>query len=249
MIAAACHIHSTWSYDGKWTIADLAAEFSRRGYRVLLTTEHDRGFTEARRQEHRAACAAASNEKILVVPGIEYSDAANRVHVLVWGPVPFVGEEVPTFEMLKAVKAANGVAVLAHPSRKEMWKIFEPRWAEYLLGIEVWNRKTDGWAPSRTARPLVEQTKAVPFVGMDFHDRNQFFPLTMSLDIAGEVTEASVVDCLRQRQCEAKAWDKSLDSVSGGFTHLVLRSAETFRRSGASLYRSIKRRRSGRRTL
>jgi predicted metal-dependent phosphoesterase TrpH len=246
MIAAACHIHSTWSYDGKWTIPALAAEFSRRGYQVLMTTEHDRGFTEARRQEHRAACAAASNDKILVLPGIEYSDAANRVHVLVWGPVPFVGEEVPTFELLKAVKGANGVAVLAHPSRKEMWRIFEPKWADYLLGIEVWNRKTDGWAPSQKALTLVEQTKVVPFVGMDFHDRNQFFPLTMSLDIAGTVSEESVVDCLRHRRCHAQAWDKSLASVSEGWMNLALRSAEKFRRSGATLYRSMKRRRSSR---
>jgi len=248
MIAAACHIHSTWSYDGKWTLPALAAEFSRRGYRVLLTTEHDLGFTEARRQEHRAACAAASNEKMLVVPGIEYSDAANRVHVLVWGPVPFVGEKIPTFELLKAVQAANGVAVLAHPSRKEMWKIFEPRWADHLLGIEVWNRKTDGWAPSQKALTLIAQTKALPFVGMDFHDRNQFFPLTMTLDVADAVTEETVVDCLRKRQCEAKAWDRPLDLVSQGWRSLALRSAEKFRRSGATIYRSMKRRRTGRRS-
>src|SRR4051794_11919959 len=105
MVRAACHIHSEWSYDAKWPITALANEFGRRGYRVVMMTEHDRGFTEARRQEHRAACADASSEKVFVLPGIEYSDAANAVHVLVWGPVPFVGENVPTHELLKAVKA------------------------------------------------------------------------------------------------------------------------------------------------
>ncbi len=186
MVTAACHIHSDWSYDGKWTLSALASEFGRRGYRVLMMTEHDRGFTEERRQEHRAACAAASSENVLVVPGIEYSDAENRVHVLVWGPVPFVGEEVPTAKMLKAVTAAGGVAVMAHPSRMKAWKVFDPAWAGDLLGMEIWNRKTDGWAPSKTATQLLEGTNLLPFVGMDFHDRRQMFPLSMELGSPGK---------------------------------------------------------------
>lgn len=241
-ITAACHIHSTWSYDGKWTIPDLAAEFSRRGYRVLMMTEHDRGFSEARCQEHRAACAAASTDKILVVPGIEYSDTANRVHVLVWGSVPFIGEAVPTTEMLQAVKAANGVAVLAHPARKEMWKVFDPRWADLLIGIEVWNRKTDGWAPSRLAWPLLQDRQLVPFVGLDFHDRNQFFPLTMSLEIVAPVTEDSVLECLRNGKYRATALNRSIEDVSNGFLNPVLRTAESCRRFAAGIYRRRRKR-------
>src|SRR5882762_5550801 len=101
---AACHVHSNWSYDGTWTLEDLSAKFRRRGCRVLMMTEHDRGFSAARLAEYRQACAEVSSEEILVVPGIEYSDAANRVHVLVWGPVPFLGENLPTIEILERVK-------------------------------------------------------------------------------------------------------------------------------------------------
>src|SRR5690242_19858994 len=126
MIKAACHIHSDWSYDGKWPLGELAKEFARRGYRVLMMTEHDRGFSETRWFEYRKACAQASSIDILVVPGIEYSDADNTVHVLTWGPLPFLGENIPTGELLAKVKAANGVAVLAHPNRKEAWKQFQP---------------------------------------------------------------------------------------------------------------------------
>src|SRR5258708_1224111 len=100
MIKAACHIHSDWSYDGKWPLAELAKEFARRGYGVLMMTEHDRGFSEKRWSEYREACAQASSTDILVVPGIEYSDGANPVHVLTWGAVPFLGENMPTGEML-----------------------------------------------------------------------------------------------------------------------------------------------------
>src|SRR4029077_10598325 len=91
-VLAACHVHSTWSYDGSWQLEALSAKFAQRGCRVLMMTEHDRGFTASRLTQYRGACEKASSDKILVMPGIEYSDAANRVHVLVWGSVPFLGE-------------------------------------------------------------------------------------------------------------------------------------------------------------
>src|ERR1700690_1085346 len=119
-VLAASHIHSDWSYDGSWSLQALSKRFCERGYRVLMMTEHDRGFTPDRFAEYREACAEASSPEMLVMPGIEYSDADNRVHVLVWG-VPFLGEELPTAEMLEAVRLANGVAVLAHPSRRSAW--------------------------------------------------------------------------------------------------------------------------------
>src|SRR5438477_352356 len=128
-IHASCHMHSDWSYDGSWPLASLSAKFNERGCRVLMMTEHDRGFSATRFAEYRQACAQASSDKLLVVPGIEYSDAANRVHVLTWGPVPFLGEGLSTSEMLDAVHAAHGVAVLAHPSRKNAWECFAPAWS------------------------------------------------------------------------------------------------------------------------
>src|SRR5215831_6285061 len=199
MPVAACHIHSNWSYDGKWSLSALAAEFARRGYRILMTAEHDRGFSESRQRQHREACMEASSDRLLVLPGIEYSDAANMVHVLVWGPVPFLGERVPTLEVLKAVHKSNGVAVLAHPSRREIWRLVEgeDEWVNHFLGIEVWNRKTDGWAPSRAALRLIAGSSAVPFVSLDFHDRNQFFPLAMEIDtFPSSINEESVLASL-----------------------------------------------------
>lgn len=240
MVAAACHIHSDWSYDGKWTLSDLATEFARRRYSVLMVTEHDRGFSESRRQLHREACAQASSESILVVPGIEYSDAENIVHVLIWGPVPFLGEGLPTLELLKAAKAANGVAVLAHPSRRDAWKFYQPSWAEYLLGMEVWNRKTDGWAPSSSAQWLMEGTCFLPFVGIDFHDRNQMFPLSMELGIPSQVSEESVLDSLRARRCQGMAFSAPVEKALGGWCRFCLEPAEQLRRSAAPVYRWLK---------
>src|SRR5215475_3637879 len=196
-VPAACHVHSVWSYDGSWTLEALSERFSARGYRVLMMTEHDRGFSPARLNEFREACRRVSNDNILVVPGIEYSDAANRVHVLVWGPVPFLGENLPTGEMLEAVKDAGGLAVLAHPSRRDAWKSFKTVWGERLLGVEIWNRKYDGWAPSQTAPALLQATGAIPFVGLDFHTKRQSFPLGMMLDLQADISEEAVLEALR----------------------------------------------------
>jgi hypothetical protein len=236
-IVAACHVHSKWSYDGSWSLEALSTKFSRRGCRVLMMTEHDRGFTASRLDQYREASAQASSGRILVIPGIEYSDATNRVHVLVWGPVPFLGEGLPTREMLEAVKAANGLAVLAHPSRRDAWKSFESSWADHLLGIEVWNRKYDGWAPSQTAPPLVHESGAVQFVGLDFHTQRQSFPLAMALDMDEIVSEETVLNCLRSRRCQARAFGLPLSESLVRKALPVLGMAERSRRMVASIAR------------
>jgi hypothetical protein len=242
-VLAACHVHSKWSYDGSWSLEELSAEFGRRGYRVLMMTEHDRGFTEARFEQYREACSRASSKEILVIPGIEYSDAENRVHVLVCGSIPFLGEGLPITKMLEGVKAANGMAVLAHPSRRDAWKCFEPSWASLFFGIEVWNRKYDGWAPSQTAPGLVQTAGAIPFVGLDFHTERQFFPLAMTFDLRGQVSEETVLEAIKARRCDARAFGNSL---SEGLVHKalpVLKMAERGRKMGASIVKRSKGRR------
>src|ERR1700730_17772667 len=233
-VLAACHVHSKWSYDGSWSLEALSARFESRGYRLLMMTEHDRGFTAARLDQYRKACSQASSGEFLVMPGIEYSDAANRVHVLVWGPVPFLGEGLPTSEMLEAVKAANGLAVLAHPSRRDAWKSFEPSWADRLLGIEVWNRKYDGWAPSRTAPALMQKASAIPFVGLDFHTQRQSFPLGMVMDMDKNVTVETVLNCLRSHRCYARALGVPLNHTNLTKASALLNMAEQSRRAAAS---------------
>ena len=239
---AASHIHSSWSYDGSWTLEALAFKFRAQGHQVLLMTEHDRGFTEDRFQQFRRACAAASSDQMLVVPGIEYSDADNRVHVLVWGLSSFLGESLPTNQMLDQVAAANGVAVLAHPSRRNAWKSFEPHWADRLVGIEAWNRKYDGWAPGKDASALLGAVaESIPFVGLDFHTARQSFPLAMALTVNhANLTEESVVNCIRARECYPKVFGRALtDSVFCKSKPLLI-AAEQSRRTARFLFRSAK---------
>jgi hypothetical protein len=222
-----------------WSLPALAAEFGRRGYRVMMATEHDRGFSSARLLQFRQACSDASSSQILVLPGIEYSDRDNRIHILVWGPVPFLGENLETTKLLESVRAHGGVSVLAHPSRREAWKHFEPKWKDLLLGVEVWNRKTDGWSPSPHA-PGLMSSSLIPFVGMDFHTARQMFPLAMRLSLADPISEDSVLDCLRSRQCSATAFGRPLATLLRGPVRATFRAAENCRRTLARSYRSMR---------
>ena len=238
-ILAACHVHSDWSYDGKWTLEQIAEEFASRGYRAVLVTEHDRGFTEARRKEHREACRKAGNERILIIPGIEYSDPGNSIHLLVWGDVPFIGEGIEVGRILSAVSASGGVVVYANPSRRDAWKLFQPEWAGQLHGIELWNRKTDGWTPSRDALKLIETTGATPFVGMDFHNHKQLFPLATILEMDGSVTEAAILHLLKSRQGRSFAFGRPAIEFTRGMRGWITCSGEYARRRTAKFYKSL----------
>lgn len=236
-ILAACHAHSNWSYDGSWSLSEMAKEFGSRGYQILMMTEHDRGFTADKLVAFRGECRTASTDKILVMPGIEYSDPTNTIHILTWGDVPFLGENLPTIETLRGVKKAHGIAVLAHPSRRNAWKLYRPDWSEYLMGIEIWNRKTDGWRPSPAGSRLIAETRKTAFAGMDFHTQKQLFPLGMSLELAGEVSERSVLAAMKFGSIEPYAFGRPLSIRNAKFYEMAFAPFEFGRRCLRWLHR------------
>ena len=76
----------------------VAAEPHRRDLRSteatpsVLMSEHSRGFSSAKWLEYVDACDEAGSERVTLVPGIEYGDEDDIVHIPVWGRVPFFGE-------------------------------------------------------------------------------------------------------------------------------------------------------------
>lgn len=203
---AASHVHSDWSYDGKWTLSQISNFFSKTGHDLVLTAEHDVTFDNDRWQAYQEACHAASTNKILLIPGMEYSDEDNTVHVLVWGVKSFLGKHQPTGTILQKANELNGVCVLAHPTRRQAWQHLDAAWLPLFCGLELWNRKADGIAPSRDAISLLgENANINPFVGLDFHHPNQLFPLSMRLKIMGSLSSDSVYDALRDGRYQASA--------------------------------------------
>jgi len=238
-VRAVAHIHSEWSDDASWPLDRLAAAFRKRGRSVLLMCEHSRTFTEAKWEEYVQACAAASGDGVLVVPGLEYNDADNVVHIPVWGEVPFLSQTPDIADVLAHTRASDGIAVFAHPWRRNAWTRFDPSWAKDLTAVEIWNRKYDGWAPNRQARAYAERLGLPPFVALDFHGARQFFPLAMELTLTGAPTRATVEDALRDGRFEALAFSRSALRLTSGVGGAVLAAAEMARGVAAGAVRGV----------
>lgn len=231
LVRMAAHIHSSWSYDAEWSLQDIARAFRRRRYNVVLMSEHDRGFDQQRWTEYQKACAVASTDDILLIPGIEYEDTDNVVHTPVWGEnVPFLGSGRPTLELLRLAQAEGAISVLAHPWRRNAISRYQPEWAPLLSAVEVWNRKYDGIAPHREIKKFADREGFAPFVSLDFHTRRQFFPLAMSVSLAGCPSSASLIEAIRGGRCRAEFLGLSALRFTGGFEGAMLRALETARR-------------------
>lgn len=229
-VKAALHVHSEWSYDAKLTLGEVAALFGRHGYDAVFMCEHDRGFSAERLQAYVAACAQASIGGPVLVPGIEYADAEDRIHVPVWGMESFVGEGLPTTRLLQAVAEHDGVSVLAHPRRRDAWEIVDPDWLGLCAGIEIWTRKWDGWAPNRRACAWAADAGLVGVAALDLHSPGQMFPLAMELEIATALSVDACVDALRQGRCHATIGGLPAAPLTrGGLAHTAL-AVERLRR-------------------
>lgn len=229
IVKAVTHVHSDWSYDGKWTLTRIAEFFCKIGYRVVFTSEHDATFDSDRWKSYKEACHAASTDKILLIPGIEYSDETNTIHLLVWGIESFLGNQQPTAVILQTVNDLGGFCVLAHPSRRNAFREIDTERLSLLHGMELWNRKADGIAPSKEAIKLLKiNTNLKPFVGLDFHRLNQLFPLSMVIKIKGSIFREAVLGALHDGNCKATALgvavkyfkNKPIFSFMNGVEHL-----------------------------
>lgn len=242
-VRVALHVHSTFSYDGNRSLRWIGRAFSRAGFRVVLVAEHDRRFDEERFVALTTACHEASTDDLLLVPGIEYSDRANRVHVPVWGPRRFLGEALATSELLEHVRADGAVAMLAHPARRAAHQVLPRGWEDAVAGVEVWNRKYDGLAPSRTALAMLEERPGLrPFVGLDFHRDRQLAPLAMLCDLRGApVSEAAVLDALRSGRCRPELAGVPLDRFTTGPGRTLVEGLNTARNAAHGAVRAGRR--------
>ena len=231
-VRVAAHVHSFWSYDGEWSLEDIARTFRRLRYDVVLMAEHDRTFDQQRWDEYRDACAESSTRDILLVPGIEYEDPDNVVHIPVWGDgVTFLGSRRPTLHTLQGAAEQDAAALLAHPARRNAFSRFDPEWAPLLSGIEIWNRRSDGIAPRRGATILAERHGLTPFASLDFHTSRQLYPLAMSIALDGPPSAASLVRAIRGGTCRPQYLGFDALRFTRGASGASVRALEEVRRA------------------
>ena len=81
-----------------------------------------------------------------------------------------------------------------------------------------------------------------PFVGLDFHTRRQFFPLSLAIDVAGTPTPARIVEALHSGRFRPEVAGVAVTTVARGLGAAPLRLAEGTRRRLRGPVRSLERR-------
>lgn len=199
-LAGYLHVHSTYSYDGKVSLVDLKQGLVARGVDFVCLTEHTDWLTQEKYQAFFRECQALSDEKILLIPGLEVSfpDA----HIILAGLSEGIDPRLDPTELVKQGHAQGAFVVFAHPHRS---RFRAPAGIEsYLQGIEIWNGQYDG---KRVPRPaawsyrdqLARQRKEQLFVtaGADFHRWSHLPGPGLEVE-AEERTPQSILRALRE---------------------------------------------------
>ena len=133
------HVHSTLSYDGKHTLAQLASFGRARGYSFIGMSEHSDTFDDAKMKVLVDECERLSDDRFLLIAGIEFSCEGN-LHLIGLGIRHFTGVKDP-IALARFIRAQGGLAVVSHPSRYG-YEI-PPALVPEIDGIEVWNASND----------------------------------------------------------------------------------------------------------
>ena len=199
------HVHSSFSYDSKTDLADIARVARAQGIRCVLMSEHNNYMTPADMERFVKRCDELSDDTLLIVPGLELAYDSNRIHLLAFGVREYIGSTGPgcTFSSLvTAIREAGGVAVLAHPSHRQAIERIDPADLDALDGIEIWNVKngnrffptTPDVVTLRNARKRSTRPRA--FAGVDWHHLNKFARVVLRV-ATPQVRAGDVLQSLR----------------------------------------------------
>ncbi|PYO03838.1 MAG: hypothetical protein DMD89_01135 [Candidatus Rokuibacteriota bacterium] len=165
------HVHSTLSYDGEHTLAELASFGRKCGYSFIGMTEHSDTFDDAKMKALVEECRRLSDGEFLLIAGIEFSCEGN-LHLIGLGIRQFTSASDPIV-LARFIRAQGGLAIVSHPSRYG-YEI-PPALVGEINGIEVWNASNDSrFVPDRRVmdlwRRLRQHNQAlVAFGGQDLH--------------------------------------------------------------------------------
>jgi hypothetical protein len=187
LLRGVAHVHSTYSYDGCHPLADLAAFFRSEGLDFVLMSEHNRGLTDERVSAFVAECAALTDARLLVVPGLECEAAPDWVHVLGFNVRGLITtRSAPA--IVEAIRSAGGFAALAHPHHRDASALVDAATISRLQGWEVWNGKADGGrTPRGTSLDVYTALRPshphlMPLGGADLHRLESYPGICLEVD-------------------------------------------------------------------
>lgn len=168
------HVHTDWSHDGRDTLAGLVAACRERGIGFVGLTEHAEDLDAARWPEYVAACAAASGDGVVLIPGLEFRFAGFKgLHLLALGLRRWHEPATPE-AFAKEVAPDAAFTIVAHPvlTRHQVPAAV----LAAVDAIEVWNAAYNTrWLPDPRAVRLLHHARRrrpemVGVAGLDQHD-------------------------------------------------------------------------------
>jgi hypothetical protein len=177
------HVHSTFSYDGRHSLDEIAAMAKQRGYHFVGMSEHSDTLDEAKVSDLIAACRQVSTPDCLIIPGIEFT-CDDNLHLLAVGIQCYTDQTNPA-AVAQFVRESGGVAIVAHPVRYQYQ--IPSDMVSHLDGIEVWNAGYDGrFVPNDRSLDLVERLRhqnprLATFCGQDLHRIQEYDHVVLSL--------------------------------------------------------------------
>jgi predicted metal-dependent phosphoesterase TrpH len=170
----AIHIHSDYSHDGRDSLERLRDFGLQRDLSFLALSDHAEDLNAGTFEEYRMRCAELSDERLRLIPGLEYRFAEHPgLHLLALGLTRYLQPETPE-EFLSQAHGSAGLTVIAHPI---LCRYRIPREVlESIDAIEVWNAAYNTrYLPDLRAIRVLHETRrhrpeAVGIAGLDQHD-------------------------------------------------------------------------------
>lgn len=197
-IVGVAHVHSTYSYDGQLSMAELAAVAKQRRWSFMLVTEHSDSLTPEAFVAAEAECQALSRDGFVMFPSIEYTCDEN-VHILGYNAGFIADFPTSPVALAREVRSRGGVAILAHPRKytRRRPELLTEDLLNAVSGVEVWNSKVmyDGpwFAPVRNydfVRP-----GGLALCGQDAHYYKHFSSLVIEMDVPS-LTRDHIMQCI-----------------------------------------------------
>ena len=168
------HIHSTHSYDGKMSLAELKHFLMDREVSFACMTEHTDYLDKDSADRFVRECQKLSDEQFIFIPGFEVP--YQKAHLLHIDTTEFICDFANAEELFKW-RAVSPLVILAHPVRNDF--VADETMLNCIDGVEVWNQQYEGKRQPRNRNiKLLESLRTKkPLLatgGVDFHRLEHF---------------------------------------------------------------------------
>jgi PHP domain-containing protein len=168
------HVHSAFSHDGHDAIERVRETAIARGVQFVAMSDHAEDFDAERFDALVAQCHAASDGRVLILPGLEFRFAGFKgLHLLALGLRHWIAPRTPD-EFAAVAPGVSGLTVVAHPGLAGY--AIPPAVSMAVDAIEVWNAAYNTrYLPDPRAIGIVRDLRrgrpaVVGVAGLDQHD-------------------------------------------------------------------------------